>query len=113
MSVLLLDSLARHLIQNCKLLREPPWILECVNSLEVCFSCHAAHVSTSPTLLHGSRDLSRAWCECARKEIRHIHGFVAYSAAWSLIMKSAGDDWEELRLVHKNRRARTQPEQSH
>ena len=60
MSVLLLDSLARHLIPNCKLLREPPWILERVNSVEVCCSCHAAHVSTSPTLLHGSRDLSRA-----------------------------------------------------
>ena len=28
----------------------------------------------------------------------HILGFVAHSAEWSLIMKSAGDEWEELRL---------------
>ena len=38
------------------------------------------------------------WCEWARKEIRHILGFVAHSAEWSLIVKSADDDWEELSL---------------
>ena len=38
------------------------------------------------------------WCEWARKEIRHILGFVACPSGWSLIMKSADDDWEELRL---------------
>ena len=38
------------------------------------------------------------WCEWARKEIRHILGFVAHTAEWSLIMISADDDWEELRL---------------
>ena len=30
--------------------------------------------------------------------MRHILGFVAHSAEWALIMKSADDDWEELRL---------------
>ena len=35
-------------------------ILECASSFVVCCSCHAAHDSTSPSLLHGSRDLSRA-----------------------------------------------------
>ena len=38
------------------------------------------------------------WCEWARKEIRHILGFVAHTAEWSVIMKSADDNWEELRL---------------
>ena len=38
------------------------------------------------------------WCEWAQKEIKHILGFVADTAEWSLIMKSADDDWEELRL---------------
>ena len=38
------------------------------------------------------------WCEWGRKEIRHILGFVAHTAEWSLIMKSADDDWEELTL---------------
>ena len=31
-------------------------------------------------------------CGWARKEIRHILGFVAHTAEWSPIMKSAGDD---------------------
>ena len=35
------------------------------------------------------------WCEWARKEIRHFLGFVAHTAAWSLIMKSADDDWAQ------------------
>ena len=38
------------------------------------------------------------WCEWVLKETRHILGFVAHSAARSLIMKSADDDWEELML---------------
>ena len=38
------------------------------------------------------------WCEWARKETRHIPSIVAHTAEWSLIMKSADDDWEELRL---------------
>ena len=38
------------------------------------------------------------WCEWSRKEIMHILGFAAHSAEWSLIMKSAHDDWEDLRL---------------
>ena len=36
-----------------------------------------------------SRFVTR-WCWWARKEIRHILGFVAHTAGWSLIMKSAG-----------------------
>ena len=32
------------------------------------------------------------------EKVRHILGFVAHSAAWSFILKSAEDDWEELRL---------------
>ena len=30
--------------------------------------------------------------------MKHILGFVAYSAEWSLVMSSANDDWEDLRL---------------
>ena len=57
----------------------------------------AARASTFPLSLHDLPNLSH-WCEWARKEIRHILGFVAHTAEWSLIMKSADDDWEELRL---------------
>ena len=32
------------------------------------------------------------WCEWARREIRHILGFVAHTTEWSVIMKSADDD---------------------
>ena len=38
------------------------------------------------------------WCEWAPKDIRHMLGFVARTAEWSLILKSADDDWEALRL---------------
>ena len=38
------------------------------------------------------------WCEWARKEIRHILGYVTHPADWSLIMKSGDDDGEELRV---------------
>ena len=48
--------------------------------------------------MHGSQGLSNAGSNGLEKEIKHILGFVAHSAEWSLIMKSADDDWEELRL---------------
>ena len=33
------------------------------------------------------------WCEWSRKEIRHILGFVAHTAEWSLIMLRAKELW--------------------
>ena len=39
-----------------------------------------------------------SWYKWARKEIKYILGFVAHFAEWSLTMKSADDDGEELRL---------------
>ena len=73
-------------------------ILECESSKEVGCSCHAAPASTILLSLHDLPKFVTRWCEWVREEIRHILGVVAHTAEWSLIMKSAGDDWEELRL---------------
>ena len=92
----LLDSTSHRLIPSyCQNNRA---MLECASLSEVC----------CPVTLHTFRSFLRViarlarfvtrWREWARKEIRHILGFVAHTAEWSLIMKSADDDWEELRL---------------
>ena len=92
-SVPLLDNLASHPIPSC--CRNNRVILECVSSLVFLSRCTRFDLSFVVARL--ARFVTR-WCEWARKEIRHILGFVAHSSGWSLIMKSADDDWEELRL---------------
>ena len=72
-------------------------ILECESSLEVCCFCRAARVSTFSFVIARFARFVTRWCEWARKEVRHILGFVAHTPEWSLIMKSA-DDEAELRL---------------
>ena len=72
-------------------------ILVYASSLEVCCFCHAANVSISRLLLHGSQGLSIAGANGLERK-SHILGCVAHSAEWCLIMKSADDDWEEPRI---------------
>ena len=71
------DNLARHQITKC--CRNNSGMLE-------------REVIGSLLFLAGANEWVR------KKEIRHILGFVAHSAEWSFILKSAEEDWEELRL---------------
>ena len=48
-------------------------ILECASSLGVCCFCHAAHVSISPLLLHGSQDLSHAGANGLERKSGTLH----------------------------------------
>ena len=66
---------------------------ELIGSLKFLSRCASFDISFVVQQLAG---LVTRWCEWARKETRHIPGFVAHSAEWSLITKSADDDWEEL-----------------
>ena len=79
------------------LLEQPcdPGVRELIGSL--LFLSRCTRFDLSFVIARLARFVTRC-CEWARKEIRHILGFVAYSSGWSLIMKSADDDWEELRL---------------
>ena len=70
-----------------------PGVRELIESLKFLSRCASFDISFVVQQLAG---LVTRWCEWARKEIRHIPGFVAHSAEWSLITKSADDDWEEL-----------------
>ena len=72
-----------------------PGVRELIGSLLFLSRCTRFDISFVIARL--ARFVTR-WCEWARMEIRQILGFVAHTAEWSLIMKSADDDWEELRL---------------
>ena len=73
-------------IPNC--CRDKRVIPERASSLRVCCFFHVAHVSISPFFIARLARFVARWCEWARKELRHILGFVAHSPEWSLIMKS-------------------------
>ena len=80
-----------------KLLEQPcePGVRELIGSLLFLSRCTRFDISLVIARL--ARFVTR-WCEWAPKDIRHMLGFVARTAEWSLIMKSADDDWEALRL---------------
>ena len=79
------------------LLEQPcePGVRELIGSLLFLSRCTRFDISFVIARL--ARFVTR-WCEWAPKDIRHMIGFVARTAEWSLIMKSADDDWGALRL---------------
>ena len=92
----LLDHPSHHLIPSyCPNSRV---ILECESPLEVCCSCHAASASTFPLSLHDWPALSHAGASGLEKKSDTFSGLMHTLLHGLLIMKSADDDWEELRL---------------
>ena len=55
--------------------------------------------STSPSSLHGVRGLPHVRACGLERNSGTFSVFVAHSAEWSLVVKSADDDWEELPLT--------------
>ena len=80
------------------LLEQPcdPGVRELIGSL--LFLSRCIRIDISFVLAGPARFVTR-WCEWARKEIRHILGFVAHSAGLSLIMETADDNGVELKVT--------------